>query len=211
MPDHRGTGRSGRTTTGHETEVLAADIEAIVRDLDLGDLAIVGHSTGGAIAQRMLLRSRVAIERAVLSATLATPDAHFRLLFGMRLAVLESAGPEASATLAHVLGYTPEWLSDHAEEVRAAASRTADAENAEIAVARLRMLLAYDGAGDVSSIDVPVLVLGSEADIIHPAYHQRALAATIPGARLKMFPGRHFFPRSHPDLFAEALSEFFAG
>ncbi len=77
-----------------------------------------------------------------------------------------------------------------------------------IGAARIQMLLDYCPVGDLATIATPVLVLGSEADVIHPPYHQRALAQAIPGARLRMFPGGHFFPRVDPDAFAATASEF---
>ncbi len=207
VPDHRGTGRSGRPWGRYSIEVIAGDMERIAERLCLGPFDVVGHSTGGVIAQRLMLRGRVPVRAAVLGGTFARPDAHFHLLFRTRLAMLENAGAEASAALAHLLGYPPEWVRDNAEAVDEAVSR-ASAEDRRIAAARLRMLLDYCPNEDLGSIDVPTLVLGSEEDVIHPAYHQRALAEAIPGARLAMMAGGHFFPRVRPDDYASTVAAF---
>ncbi len=55
VPDHRGTGKTTRSAEGYDTKQLARDMAAIVEDLRLGPIHVVGASTGGAIAQYMAL------------------------------------------------------------------------------------------------------------------------------------------------------------
>jgi len=45
--DRRGHGRSSRTHTGNDMDHYAADLAALVEALDLTDLVLIGHSTGG--------------------------------------------------------------------------------------------------------------------------------------------------------------------
>ncbi|GAA1054941.1 non-heme chloroperoxidase [Agromyces luteolus] len=45
--DRRGHGRSSRTWHGNEMDTYADDLACLVDHLDLNDLALVGHSTGG--------------------------------------------------------------------------------------------------------------------------------------------------------------------
>ena len=45
--DRRGHGRSTQTATGHDMNTYAADVAALVKELDLKDAIHVGHSTGG--------------------------------------------------------------------------------------------------------------------------------------------------------------------
>src|SRR4249919_157465 len=45
--DRRGHGRSSQTSGGHEMDTYAADVAALVEQLDLRDAIHVGHSTGG--------------------------------------------------------------------------------------------------------------------------------------------------------------------
>ncbi|MCS5720335.1 alpha/beta hydrolase [Herbiconiux sp. CPCC 205763] len=45
--DRRGHGRSSRTYTGNDMSTYASDLAELVDHLDLTDLVVVGHSTGG--------------------------------------------------------------------------------------------------------------------------------------------------------------------
>jgi len=45
--DRRGHGRSSRTYTGNDMDTYAKDLSELVNHLDLHDLVVVGHSTGG--------------------------------------------------------------------------------------------------------------------------------------------------------------------
>ncbi len=54
--DWRGFGRSDRPYTGYRLERLADDIRAVVEALKLHDYVLAGHSTGGAIAIKYVVR-----------------------------------------------------------------------------------------------------------------------------------------------------------
>lgn len=45
--DRRGHGRSTKTAEGHDMDTYARDLAALVNQLDLRDLVVIGHSTGG--------------------------------------------------------------------------------------------------------------------------------------------------------------------
>jgi non-heme chloroperoxidase len=54
--DRRGHGRSSQTSLGNEMDTYAADLAALVAELDLRDAIHIGHSTGGGEATRYVAR-----------------------------------------------------------------------------------------------------------------------------------------------------------
>lgn len=54
--DRRGHGRSSRTSGGNDMDTYARDLAALVEALDLRDLTVIGHSTGGGEAVRYAAR-----------------------------------------------------------------------------------------------------------------------------------------------------------
>jgi non-heme chloroperoxidase len=61
--DRRGHGRSSQTWDGNDMDTYAADLAALIEKLDLKDVVLVGHSTGGGEVARYIGRygtSRVA-------------------------------------------------------------------------------------------------------------------------------------------------------
>src|SRR5881628_975886 len=65
--DRRGHGRSSQTDSGNEMDTYAADVTALVEQLDLRNAVHVGHSTGGGEVARYVARSAPGrVARAVL-------------------------------------------------------------------------------------------------------------------------------------------------
>lgn len=54
--DRRGHGRSGQPSTGNDMDTYADDLAALITTLDLQDIVLVGHSTGGGEAARYIGR-----------------------------------------------------------------------------------------------------------------------------------------------------------
>src|SRR4029077_13997711 len=81
--DRRGHGRSSQPWTGNDVDTYAADLAALVEELDLHDAVHVGHSTGAGELVRYIARhgsSRVAkvclvsAVPPVMGKTARTPD-----------------------------------------------------------------------------------------------------------------------------------------
>lgn len=209
LMDHRGTGRSERPQQSYSVELLARDAIDVLDHFGIASTHIVGHSTGGAIAQVLAIEQASRVRHMVLSGSWASPDPQFRLLFEARLAILNAAGPQAHAAMGYFLACPPVWIRDHLPEVEAAIARAND-DVAPLAVAaeRLRMVLRFDRSGDLHRIVVPTLVVAAADDAIIPFHMSEKLLRAIPGAQLTVLQGGHFFPRVDPQAFAEAVAAF---
>jgi aminoacrylate hydrolase len=207
--DHRGTGASERPAGGYSIERMARDALAVLDDLRLGRVDVVGHSTGGAVAQVLAAEHPGRVNRLVISGSWDRPDTGFRMLFESRLEILLRSGPETYQKLTHVLGYGPGWLEAHAEDLDAAVSNAAQAlEPLAASAARIRMLLEWQGLPDLGRISAPTLILASRDDLMIPFHHAEALARGIPSAVLVPMSGGHFYPRTDPERFAATVSAF---
>lgn len=56
--DQRGFGSSDRPVNGYDYDRLADDVYCVIRELNLQQVTLVGHSTGGAIAIRYMARHK---------------------------------------------------------------------------------------------------------------------------------------------------------
>ena len=65
-PDLRGTGFSQKPREGYTLEDDVRDVVALIDTLGLTDVVLVGHSKGGAIAQRVALERPAALRKLVL-------------------------------------------------------------------------------------------------------------------------------------------------
>lgn len=195
--DHRGTGASTKSKIDYSVPQMAGDVLSLMDALGISRTALVGHSTGGAIAQYLALNHADRISRIVLSATWAGPSPYFKALFDLRLNVLQTTGPEAylvdgilRAYPADTLNANPELLYGTTEE------RLAAFPGVEIEQSRIGAVLGHDLRDRVASIDMSTLVIAAADDQITPVGFSEELADAIPGAQKVILPhGGHFVPR----------------
>lgn len=64
--DRRGHGRSEQTWTGNDMDTYADDLARLIEQLDLRDIVLVGHSTGGGEVTRYIGRHGTARVRKVV-------------------------------------------------------------------------------------------------------------------------------------------------
>lgn len=210
--DHRGTGRSSPLHGPTSIGAMADDLLALLAKLDVGPVCLVGHSTGGAIAQRLAIDHPEAITRLVLSGSFARPCAYMRRLFEGRLEILHRLGVDAYRRHAAMLLYPPFWIEANdqklADEQAEAASRSRPEDAAAISH-RIRAILAHDCLEELPAIACPTAIVVAADDAVTPPYLSQTLAKRIPGARLTVLPdGGHYVARTRPQAYLDAISPF---
>src|SRR6266478_3616634 len=198
--DHRGIGQSDLTRSGFTVDRMAADVVGLMDALEIERAHIVGHSTGGAIAQILAIEQPKRLASVVLSASWTKPDAYFRRLFNFRKDILLRLGPSAYVQ-ANTMYLYPSWfVARNNERLRQLeAQHLAVFPPTEIAASRIDAILAFDRTERLGQIKTPPLAVGV---LIRPSCSVRSkariasirLARLIPGAEIKIFPrGGHGF------------------
>ena len=208
--DHRGFGQSDPSRIGYTVERMAVDVVGLMDALGIKRGHVVGHSTGGAIAQTMAIEYPTRLASVVLSATWSKTDAYFRRLYGLRREILQRLGPSIYLQSATLLWYPSWWIARNNERLRQMeAQNLATFAPAEIVAARIDAMLAFDRTSDLARIKSPTLVIGAEDDLLTPAYYSEELARLIPGAEVKIFPrGGHYFNQVRAREFNDAVLPF---
>ncbi|MGO4407524.1 alpha/beta fold hydrolase [Bosea sp. RAF48] len=207
--DQRGIGASTRGEAPCDMEHLARDSLAVLDAAGVGRAVVLGHSTGGCIAQTIAKLAPERVDGLILSASWLAPSRFLNALFGARLAILE-ADPYAYAAISVLSGYQPRWIEQNWHIYDDAMEAAPVSEQAKIVTReRLNALLAFDGSADIGSLPMPILILGTRDDMVVPVHYQEALAAALPGCRRAiMETGGHLFPVSRPDAFTATVAEW---
>jgi non-heme chloroperoxidase len=220
--DRRGHGRSSQPSSGHNMDTYADDLATLFEALDLRDVTMIGHSTGGGEVSRYIGRHGTArVAKAVLigavppillkspsnpegiplevfdglRASLAKDRSQFYKLFAQAFYGANRPGAEVSPGLLDQF-----WLWSMQVGLNAV-YECVDAFSAT------------DFTEDLKKFDVPTLVMHGEDDQIVPiAATGKKSARLIKGAREIFYPGLpHGLTATHADRVNADLLAFIRG
>jgi aminoacrylate hydrolase len=204
--DHPGVGSSAAT----EVQCIPLVAQAVLDILDkegLSDAHLIGHSTGSLVAQTLALDHRSRCRKLILSGGWAKPDRRFRDLFDLRRLILERLGTRAYSALGQLVAYPPAWYE--ADVAGAPLEFEGDDEfDVHVVSQRIDMLLEYERADELGTLDIDTLVIGAIDDFIVPFLHSEDLARRIPRAELVEQMGGHFFPQVDSEAFTRSVLSF---
>lgn len=211
--DFRGYGDSDAIEDGFEFTDFVSDVTRVLDTLGVQKAHVVGLSMGGLVAQALYGRVPERIASLALVACRAAdepvlPPARREAFIRERLEPLRAGGSEALAvSLApKLLGSTAS--ADARDQVMASLRKVRPDAYFKIMEARMRVAPMLDPG----TVRVPTLVVGSDEDQVAPLEQMRALAAAIPGARLKEIRSAgHLINLEKPREFQLALEDFLAG
>jgi non-heme chloroperoxidase len=217
--DRRGHGRSRQTWSGNDMDTYADDLAALLDTLDLRDVILVGHSTGGGEVARYIGRHGARRVAKLVLISAVTP------------LMLRTANNPAGTPIAAFDAMRAGILADRAQFYRDLSapfyganrpgSKVSQGLRDQLWLQSMQVSLeaAYDCVkafsetdltGDVQRIDVPVLIIHGDDDQIVPLEASaRATARLLKQAVLKIYPGApHGLTATHQDRLDSDLLEF---
>ncbi|MGH3459286.1 alpha/beta fold hydrolase [Aeromicrobium sp.] len=219
--DRRGFGQSSKPDTGYDYDTFAADLEALLRALDLREVTLVGFSMGGGEVARYLGRyGSERVRSAVFAAAVPpylyksedNPDG------GLDDATIEQFRDGAANSREEFLdsfltGFfsAGDDLKVSEDEKQDAFRLTRPAADAAL-VGCIGAFSRTDFRDDLATIDVPVLVVHGDSDAIVPfEVSGRRTHESVADSTLALIEGGpHGLNVSHADEFNAALLEFLA-
>ena len=217
--DRRGHGRSSQASSGNDMDGYADDLAALIEALDLKDITMVGHSTGGGEVARYIGRygtKRVA--KAVLIAAVppimlksaANPEGlPIELFDGLRSALLK----DRSQTYKD---FAPQFFGANRPGAQVSQG-TLDQfwlwsmqSGLKNSYESIKAFSETDFSEDLRKFDIPTLVMHGEDDQIVPVKNSaRKSAQLIKGAVEIYYPGlSHGLIATHPELINRDLLAF---
>jgi pimeloyl-ACP methyl ester carboxylesterase len=198
-PTHPGFGGTPRPDSLATIPGLAALYIALLAELDLRDVTVIGNSIGGWIAAEMALLDTKRISNFVLVDAVGIevpghPIADFFSLTMRQVAELSYHDPDR-------FGIDPSKLPPEALKLMAGNRATLAVYGGTMSEAGLDKRLA--------GVTTPTLVVWGDSDHIADADYGRAFAKAIPGARFQLLQDTGHLPQIEtPGQLLDAISEF---
>ena len=213
VPDQRGTGRSTHAADGHTTAQLAADLIDLLDFLAVSPAHVVGSSTGGAIAQHIVLARPDLARSLTLASSFARFDAFMRREFDVRRRLAAEWDRRSLMSAYALFLFSPRFAHEHPDRVEEwidrASSTPAEPRDIEIALKRIDMIAEHDTHARLGEIDTPTLVLSGTSNACTTLPNSEILATAIRGARLVTYDqAGELIEIERADEFFAAVSEF---
>jgi pimeloyl-ACP methyl ester carboxylesterase len=187
--DHRGHGES--TKFGDEAdysfELLTDDLTALVDALELAPFDFLGHSMGGMVAMRYVLRDPTPVRSLILMDTAARP--HSATMDWLQGGI-EIARTQGMTALSEIIApFVPEGVTRDR-----LLAKYAQMDAAAFAALGEELFGFDDVLSRLATLSMPVTVIVGENDVgLRPAADD--LTATIPGAVLNVIPDAAHSPQ----------------
>lgn len=198
-------------------DALDADLERVADVWAPGAAVVVGHSLGGALAQRWALRRPERVAALVLSSSFArigSTRGQWPKRYVEQTLVLASQRwlPEAlAAPLARRLAARGAWVYDARcdDAILAFVRHGIRSVPLGLAGRRVRLAFAHDTRADLARIAAPTLLVVGEHETPWARAAKDELARLIPRAETRISPGvAHLHPLSGAAWLADAVEEW---
>jgi pimeloyl-ACP methyl ester carboxylesterase len=212
--DLRGVGKSVVRSKDFSGQRQTLDAVELLNHLGAKGAVVWGHSMGGRIAQQMALDHPGLVGKLILASTGASfPTRGIPL--GMCLELVELGYHRYLDQHARKVGFSQAFTKAHPDVVEAFLKvRLGDPPPLEIFLRHVMARQDMDTSKRLKDIRVPTLVtLGDDED--HPSAsgvtHKSStelLAREIPGAKLAIIPGGHYYPFVEPEKTNKIVRDF---
>jgi 3-oxoadipate enol-lactonase len=194
--DQRGLGQSDNPDTAFTMAQYADDAAALLDELGIDRIPVVGVSFGGMVAQELILRHPNRVSCAVLACTSSGGEGggSYPLHEIAHLDPLERATTHLQAA---DLRHTKAWIKANPDawqkRVNLAVNNVRDDRDELGALKQLHARASHDTFARLAGIQCPLLLVGGEFDGVAPMKNMQHLADNIIDSELKFFQGGHMF------------------
>ena len=216
FPDMPGHGQNNQVPeSGFSFDSYTEEVKGLMDDDADKRYILAGISMGAGIAMRLTRKYPEKIKKVVLlrPAWLNNPfPANLDILY--RLGIKWAAGNTEE---------TRQWLLSDKEYILIKNESAACAGSVESQLNRSNPKLAARTLTDIcsdapirtideiQSIDVPVLIIGTEKDPLHPVHIARQFHEWLPDSRFSLIASRYDYPEEHKEELNTVLAEFITG
>jgi non-heme chloroperoxidase len=208
--DRRGHGRSEDPGRGYDYDTLAADLAAVIEQLDLHDVTLVGYSMGsGEVARYVSRHGRGRVARVVLVSPVAPAP---------------GSGPSSESLVAglkkdrpaFMAGGLPLFLGKETPVSPAMTQWVLDQflrSSPKAIIELTRNIATGDHRADLSAMTMPTLIIqGDKDEVCRLELTGRKLAEAISGSELRIYEGApHGIVLTHRDRFTDDLLRYVHG
>jgi 3-oxoadipate enol-lactonase len=210
MMEFRGCGHSTPPNSQADVDMhlFAKDFIELIENLNLGQVNLVGHSTGGLIAALMMAKAPHLFNKAILLDPVGARGVKFEESMTAAFEAMKSSRELVATVMASTI-YECKQDSDYFHQVIV---EDAFSSVKNVGAGVLKALDGFDARAELATVQTPVLVLHGEHDQLLPIQDSKDLAAIMPAAEFKVIQDHgHCANVENPARFVGILTSYFSG
>lgn len=207
--DTRGQGESDLGDTPLSLDLHAADLKGLLRDLDIGETALVGISHGARVALTVADQSPNLVSRLVLCSLSTRASFRAKMIVRSWHEILQRHSLDAMvwAALPHIFGRN--FLKENEKQLDRIVKTIVRRNNTEALRAHLTALQSYPPLGNLlRSLPFLLLVLTGEDDLLVTREGAEEIARTCGGRHVELKGIGHSMAAEAPQQFLHLLNDF---
>jgi 3-oxoadipate enol-lactonase len=206
--DSRGHGGSEATSGAYSLQQLAADVIAILDELNVDRMHFVGLSMGGMVGMELALRAPERMTSLAVCNARGSSPPPYRDAWVERSASVRARGIETIVESSIGRWFTPGFLAHRVDAVEAVRG-TVRGTSVDGYCGSAAALCELDHEKHLSRLTMPLLFLTGAQDQGAPPAVMKPMQRRAPGSRYVELPDAgHISVMEQPQLFAEALIGF---
>jgi 3-oxoadipate enol-lactonase len=186
--DGRGQGQSVVTPGPYTSETLAADVLAVLKELDLAKVHFCGLSMGGMVGMSLAMRAPERLEKLILCNT--APKIGTPAIWDTRIAAVRAGGMAAVVEGILERWFTPDFRKAAPSSIQQTREMLLHSP-VEGYIACCSAVRDMDAREGIAAIRVPTLIISGSHDPVTPPHDGRFLAEKIAGSVYKELPAAH--------------------
>ncbi len=210
--DNRGAGRSDSPDSTYSIEMMAQDVVGLMDEAGFPTAHVLGHSMGGAIAQRIAYAYPTRVKKLVIVNSCAKFSAICTMISDFFVTLRKEGIPDE-----RVIHGTAPWLfsasflanPNNLQQIADQMIRNPYHQSLIGQRRQCEALANFDSTKWMKQIKAPTLILASEEDLLCPAKDYMALAKGIADSQLFIFEDQAHVPSlERPVEFTQVVSDF---
>lgn len=199
--DTRGHGRSDRPPGPYSIAQFAQDWRAVLDQLELERVAIVGFSQGGMVAMELACQIPERISALVLACTTCCTPAAVADNMQQRLEAMDRVGSLEAAKIASQSVFSANFIAQNPGYVQRFIEQRAAADQTALKHA-MQAVIGFDRCAQLADLTMPCTVIAGEQDTLTPPDGVAKIHQALPQSEFVCIPNTgHMIPVEQPERF----------
>ena len=190
--DNRGVGESDTPSEPYTVEIMAQDVAAIIKELNVPKVDLIGQSLGGMICQFIAVHYPEQVNKLIIMSSShgGLNQAPLRPESAQAFQTTPGASKHEKAAKVLAINFTPQWINENPERFDNIVNESVQYRRSGRGILnQVSAVMTFNLEEEIKSLTLPVLVVHGTQDQLLDFKNGKMIAEKIPNATLSPIQG----------------------